>query len=58
MLLLIAAENEATRAQREGFESRLAQAQVTEFEFAGHMLNWDRPERFNELVERFILSVS
>lgn len=57
VLLLLAAENKATRAQRAGFVKALHDVEVVEIPHSGHMLGWDNPEAFNLAVERFVSRV-
>lgn len=54
VLLLVAQENKATRAQRAGFIRAIQDIEVVEIPRTGHMLGWDNPEAFNKAVEAFV----
>lgn len=53
-LLIVAEENKGTMRQVRGFAKMVPHLELEIIPQAGHMLNWDRPEAFNQIVEQYI----
>lgn len=53
-LLLVAEENKGTMRQVRGFLKMVPHLEIEIIRQAGHMLNWDQPEAFNQAVEQYV----
>lgn len=54
VLLIVAEENKGTMRQVKGFVQMIPHLEFELIYKAGHMLNWDQPEAFNQAVEHYV----